>query len=213
MAARPETERSLKAALRITVAVAVFWTLAGAYGVWLSRAALAAAQSSVLLKSNQMSQIEQALPDKRRAALKADGIKALSSQKTGNADITVECADLARSAGAEFRGVRIGDSGQMAAAAQPSPAPAQAGPAPGAGAAPAAPASAPANARTSETFECSIAGEYPALTRFLSGLAASDHILDITSLQVTGGSAKAETGTPRLEMKISGTVSETAGKP
>ena len=131
-----------------------------------------------------MSQIEQALPNKRRAALKADGDQGAlvpgSRQRRGHGGI---------------RGSRpCGRSGipgrpdrrqwERPRPLQPAAAPAQAGAAPGGAAVPAAPARR-GRRPDQETFECNVMGEYPALTRFLTALAASRHILDITSLQVT----------------------------
>ncbi len=202
--AQPETERSLGTVLRITVAVVVLWTLAAAYGVWSTRAALAAAQLSVLAQSNQMSQIARDLPEKRRQARKAAEVKVISSQGAGSAEITEELADLAHAAGAEVKGVRIGDGAQAGVAAQTVPTPAAS--------ISTAQASSVADDGKQETFECNLSGEYPALTRFLSGLAASRHVLDITALQVTLGDAKAQTDAPRLEMQISGTIYEASGK-
>lgn len=212
--AQPETERSLRMVLRIAVAAVALWTAAAAYGLWSTRAALAAAQLSVLSQSNQLLQITHDLPEKRRQALKAAEVESVPSQGAGSAEITVELADLARDAGAQIRGVRIGDMGQAR----------QAAPAPGAGAtgtntdgspsaapSPSAQASAGDDGRH-ETFECNITGEYGALTGFLNGLAASHHVLDITSLQVTKGDAKHSTDAPRLEMKINGIVYETSEK-
>lgn len=217
--AQPETERSLGTVLRITVAVVALWTLAAAYGVWSTRAALAAAQLSVLAQSNQLSQIARDLPEKRRQARKAAEVKVVSSQGAGSAEITEELADLARAAGAEVRGVRIGNGAQAGVAAQAVPTPAGTGGAsakadgsPGAASSPTAQASVVTDDEEHETFECNISGEYPALTRFLSGLAASHHVLDITSLQVTLGDAIARPDAPRLEMQISGTIYETSGK-
>ena len=200
--AKLETQRSLAAALRITGAVVVLWTLAAAYGVWSTRAALAAAQLSVVAQSNQMSQIVRALPEKRREARKAAEVQLISSPSAGSAEITEELADIARVAGAEIRGVRVGDDGQPVVAARTAATPS-----------PAAQAPAADSDGSRETFECNIAGEYPALMRFLSGLAASNHVLDITSLQVTPGDAKARPDAPQLEMKIAGTVYEASAKP
>ncbi len=215
--AQPETERSLGTVLRITVTVVALWTLSAAYGVWSTRAALAAAQLSVLTQSNQMSQIAHDLPEKRRQARKAAEVKLISSQGAGSAEITEELTDLARAAGAEVRGVRIGDGTQAGVAAQTPPTPSGAAGAsaegsPSAASSATVQAAAGADEGTHETFECNISGQYPALTRFLSRLAASRHVLDITSLQVTLGDAKARPDAPRLEMQISGTIYETSGK-
>jgi len=211
--AQPETERSLKSLLRIAAAVVALWTLTATYGVWRARTALAAAQLSVMTQSNQVSQLSRDLPEKRQLALKAAEVKAISSQGAGSAELTEEFADLAHMAGAEIRGVQIGDGKQGSAAAQAAPASANGAAGTNADAASSATATTTAQAAAShEAFECSIAGEYLALTRFLGGLAASHHILDVTSLQVTQSSAKAGSGAMRLEMKINGIVYETADK-
>ena len=84
--AQPETERSLRATLRITVAAVAFWIMAASYGVWSTRATLAAAQLSVLSQSNQMSQIASDLPKKRRQAFKAAEVQVISSQGAGSAE-------------------------------------------------------------------------------------------------------------------------------
>jgi len=216
--AQPETERSLRMVLQIIAVAAALWTVAAAYGVWNTRAALAAAQVSVSSQSDQVLQITRDLPGKRRQSLKAAQVKVISSQGAGSADITEELAGLAREAGAEVQGVRIGGDGQAAVPPQAVPPPAGAG-TPGANgeglpnAAPGTTAKAAGSGDgSSETFECNIIGKYPSLTRFLSGLAASRHVLDITSLQVTQGDGKSPSHAPRLEMKISGTVYETPEK-
>ncbi len=206
--AQPQTERSLKSLLRIAAAVVACWTLAAAYGMWSARAALAAAQVSLVSQSSQISQIASGLPEKRRLSKKAAEVQVISSQGGGSAELTQEFADLARRAGAELRGVQIGDGKQGSATAQAASAPAATGAAADGTANTAAQASAATGSQ--ETFECSIAGQYPALTHFLSGLAASRHRLDVTSLQVTQSSAKAQA--LRLEMKINGIVYEAASK-
>lgn len=214
--AQPETERSLGRVLYIMGTIAALWTLAAGYGMWSTHAALAAAQLAVLSQSNQISQIARDLPGKRRQALKAAEVKGLPSPGAAGAELTEELADLARVAGAEVRGVRIGDGGQTAAQAARATATPEAAASvdsspPGT---PSTTASAPAggNDMTHEEFECNITGEYPSLTRFLRGLTDSHQIIDITSLQVTQGNVKSQTDSPRLEMKLSGTVYETADK-
>lgn len=217
--AQPETERSLKSLLRCAAAAAAFWTMAAGYGVWCTRNTLAATQLFVMTQSNQTSQISRGLPEKRRLALKAGKVKLISSQGAGSAEITEEFADLARIAGAEIRAVQIGDGKQGSTAAQ------SASTAPSSGAAgantertlggtanPIASASAGVGNGSQEAFECNIAGEYPSLTHFLSGLAVSHHILDVTSLQITQNGAKVGSGAVRLEMKINGIVYETSEK-
>ena len=119
--AQPETERSLKSLLRIAVAVVAFWTLAAAYGLWSTRAALTAAQASLVAQSSQMTQIARGLPDKRRLSLKAAEVRVISSQGAGSAEITDEFAGLARRAGAEIRGVQVGDGKQGSALARAAP--------------------------------------------------------------------------------------------
>ncbi len=216
--AQPKSERSLKAILQITVVIATFWTVLAAYGVWSSRASLAAAQRLVSSQSDQTTQIARALPEKRRQALKAAEVEVIASQGS-SAEITGEFADLAQVAGAEVQSVQIGDDKQVSAVAQA--APASAVTAAAGGSADSSPSTTPnttaqaaagANDGSHETFECSIVGQYPALTRFLSGLAASRHILDITSLQVTQNGTKAGPDAVRLEMKLNGIVYEASGK-
>lgn len=202
--AQPETERSLRSLLRIVTAAAALWTLAAGYGVWHARTALAATQLSVTTQSNQVSQLSRDLPEKRRLSEKAAEVKVISSQGAGSAEVTEEFADLAQRAGAEIRGVQIGDGKQGSAAAQAAPAPATGT---------TTNAATQESAASHETFECNVAGEYPSLTRFLDGLAASHHILDIMSLQITQDGAKAGAGATRLEMKINGIVYEASDKP
>ncbi len=203
--AQPETERALKSVLRIAMTLTALWTLTAAYGVWSTRTALAATQVSSLAQSSQLAQLALSLPAKRCLALKASEVKMLSSQGSGSAEITEEFADLARMAGAEVRGVQIGDGKQGSAVAQPPPS--RAG-TETAGTSPAAAPTAGTGSADQEAFECNIAGDYPSLTRFLGGLAASHHILDITSLEVTQNGAKSGSDPLRLEMKINGIVHE-----
>ncbi len=216
--AQPKSERSLKATLQIAAVIVTFWTLLAAYGVWSSRASLAVAQKLVSSQSDQTTQIARALPEKRCQALKAADVEVIASQGS-SAEITGEFADLARVSGAEIQSVQIGDDKQASAAAQAAPASAVTAAAGGAADNPpsatsstTAQAAAGSSDGSRETFECSIAGQYPALTRFLRELAASRHILDITSLQVMQNSGKAGPDALRLEMKLNGIVYEASGK-
>ncbi|MDQ2799967.1 MAG: hypothetical protein M3Y13_10020 [Armatimonadota bacterium] len=63
-----------------------------------------------------------------------------------------------------------------------------------------------------QTFECSLAGDYPALTRFLNRLAASPQPFAIASLQVTTLKVE-QSGDPLLELKLIGRVSGMPAKP
>lgn len=207
--AQPETEQRLGAILRIAVAAFALWAVAAGYGLWSGRAAVAAARAVVLSQSKQLSQVAEEIPGKRREAANAAKVRIDSPESAASAEITAELAGIAQATGAEVAGVRIGDTGPPKATAASSSAPTSGTTTAASGAATAAPAAASAgDGWDQETFECNIAGEYGALTRFLNELAASRHVLDLTSLQVTQADSQARPDAPRLTMKLSGIVYE-----
>jgi hypothetical protein len=211
--AQPETEKKLAAVLRIAVTAFTCWALAAAYGLWSTRSALAASQSAIVSQGKKISDLAREMPGKRLEAANAARVKIAASESAASADLTDELSRLAQVAGVEIAGVRIGDGGQGKGAAQSSPAPTNADPASSqptsSETAPATPASAPtSDSSDQETFECNVAGEYGALTRFLDGLASSRRMLDITAVEVTQAPTKTQTTAPRLEMKLSGIVYE-----
>jgi hypothetical protein len=199
--AQPENERKLGAWLRGVAAVIGLWALAVGYGLWSTRATLAAARSAIISQNKQIVQIGQEAAGKRRLAAKAAEVKLVASEGAGSSEITEELVSLAHLAGADAGDVRLGGGNQAPASAKAAPADAAA-------------SSATASTDggwTSETFECSVAGGYAGLSGFLDGLAASRHVLDITSFQITTLDAKAHPEAPRLQMKLDGIVYETPG--
>lgn len=204
--AQPETERKLAGFLRIALIALACWALAAIYGLCSTRAALAASHSAIATQNKKIAAIVQALPSREMEATKAARVKVSTSAGAASADVTGELSRVASVAGANIAGVRIGD-GATAPVAAPSPSAAKSVSSSSSAAADAG------SALNQETFECNVGGDYDALTRFLDLLAASPHVLDITTVQVTQAGGKRKTGGPLLEMKLNGIVYELPEKP
>jgi hypothetical protein len=216
--ALPETEKKLGAVLRVAVAAFACWSLAAAYGLWSVRSALAASQLAIVSQSKKLSDVVREIPPKRIEAANAVNVKIAASESAASADLTDELSRIAQGTDVEIAGVRIGDGGQGKGPAQSSPGPTNANPASSQSTSSQSAASPPASAPASdgsdqETFECNVAGQYGALTRFLNELSASRRVMEITGLEVTQTAMKTQTDTPRLEMKLSGIVYELPEKP
>lgn len=194
--AQSETARKLAAWLRIAVIAFVCWTVAAVYGLWSTHAALVTSQSSVVSQSKKIAEVTQELPSKRIEAAKSAQVNVAATESAASADLTEELSRIAQVAGAEIAGVRIGEGDEGT----------QGG---GNAAKPATTGSKVAATPTDdgwgqESFECNVAGNYGALTRFLNVLAASRSVLDITSVEVSQTGAKPRADGPHLEMKLGG---------
>lgn len=205
--AQPETERKLATSLRLVLIAFACWAVAVAYGLWSTRSAVAASQSAVVSQGKKIDAAAQGLPSRQIEAANAAHVKIAASASAASADLTDELSRIAQVAGVQIAGVRIGETKQGEVTIQSSPAAASPK------SASSVVASTPADdAWEHEEFECNVAGDYHNLTQFLNVLAASNHVLDITAVDVTQVGANTKTGGPRLEMKLSGIVYELPGK-
>ena len=208
--AQPNTARGLRAGLRVAGGVFAVWTLAVAYGLWSAGNALETAQVALLSRRKQITATTMDLHQKRAEAAMADRVKTSAPDGPGSAELTDEIARIADAVGAELSAARVGQNDPAAAAAAAGQ-PGAAAPAanPSAGTPPAATAGPWAKA----PFECTVAGRFDALARFLDSFAASPRLVEIASLQVTRANVEAGTGAPRLQMKLMGTLYGLPEKP
>ena len=203
--AQPETEHKLAAWLRIAVIAFACWALAAGYWLWSARTALAASQASVISQSKKITDLTQEFPQKRIEAAEASRVQVAATESAASADLTEELSRIAQVAGAEIAGVQIGGGDQGAPSGGNAAQPAQSS---------SAPATAPSgDGWNQEGFECNVAGNYGALTTFLSVLAASDSVLDVKSMEMAQADAKPTADGTHLEMKLNGTIYVLPKKP
>jgi len=181
----PGVDRSLRTALIAAAVVAAVWTGVAGYETSAARAAVSSKTATLETKKSQLDTQDITYRARRRAS-KFVGDVPRRAPYRGTSAFAFAMNQLVQKAGATLLNIRFGTKQES----------------PNAGAAPAG------SHELSNTFECTVSGDFPSLIRVVDGFAATTGAVSVTSTDLSRQQVDMKTGHATVQMHIQGKLDQ-----